>query len=132
MSSSRQSPTSSSCTLAPCPPTSPKPDASTTADETPAAAASASASGSPFAPTSMSARSTGSPISRQLVTAGRPCTMPPLRFTRWSGPWKPSFSKLTNAPADQPERSDAPTIATLFGARKRAQPLDAQRVRRLG
>ena len=117
-SSSRHSSTSSSCTLAPCPPTSPKPDASTTARRIPAAAASASASGSPFAPTSMSARSTGSPISRQLVTAGRPCTLAAVSVHEMERAIEAELLEVrrTRRPTS-PERSDAPTSAMLFGER---------------
>ena len=106
----------SCCRARPVTPISSKPAASTTAKRIPAAAMSRSASATASAPTSRRARSTGSPIWAHEVKAGCPWTMPPLRFTRCTSPANPSRAKFEKDPADQAERSEAPTMTTLRGA----------------
>ena len=123
----------SCCRARPAAPISSKPAASTTAKRIPAAAMSRSASGTASAPTSRRARSTGFPIWVHEVKACCPWTMPPLRFTRCTSPANSSRAKFENEPADQAERSDAPTMTTLRGASnglsKELPPLTVRSIR---
>jgi hypothetical protein len=66
----------------------------------------------------MKARSAGSARSRRLGTAGSPNALFALGWTGVSRPSKPAAAALLMISRAQPELSEAPTIATLRGAKK--------------
>ena len=65
----------------------------------------------------MNARSTGSSRLRRFGTTGLPNAVCALGWTGITGPAKPVVRQLVTMNRPQPELSDAPTMAMLFGAK---------------
>src|SRR6201992_232700 len=84
----------------------------------PAAPMSSSTPSTACTGASRKARSAGSGRSRRLGTPGRPKALVALGWTAMSGPVKPVMAVLWMISRAQPELSDAPTMAMLFGAKK--------------
>jgi len=85
----------------------------------PVAPASSSTLSTAWIGVRMKARSAGSGRSRRLGTTGRPNALVARGCTAVSGPAKPAVAQLATRNRAHPELSEAPTRATLRGAKNR-------------
>ena len=110
----------------PSPPSSPKPEAKTTAPPTPRRAQAAIASLTAGTGITRTTASIPCGKSSMVATQGRPLISLRVRLTRCRSPAKPKRSTLSRTlPPSENGSGDAPTIASERGRSSRSKPLRA-------